>query len=232
MAGAPTPTTTLTASGSVRVDATTDAGGLARFAAVPAGAYTLTVVPPNGMSQVAMPARIPITIPVGGLTSTVAVPGPVALSGRLLPSAGTPGMRVVARDQTDVLPVDPIAATVDASGSYSLSLPPSRVYRLEADPLGVAGFARTILGTIALGSQDLAAPDFQMGIGVALAGTLTGPSPDPQQTAPMAMGGALIQVFCPSVSPTCPAPDQPVAEVATRADGTFLVFVPAALLQP
>jgi hypothetical protein len=224
------PVIKLSASGIVRVDATTGTTGLARFSAVPVGSYTVTIVPPDGMSALAMPTRASVVVAAGGLSSTLALAAPVALSGRLLPVAQTAHMRVVALEQTSGIPAPPVATTVDDSGTYRLDLPPGRTYRLEADPLGIASFARTVLGTVALGGQDQAAPDFQVGAGVALTGTVIGPPSDPQQLGPVAMGGALIQIFCSSLSATCPAPDQPVAEVATRADGTFRVFVPAALL--
>jgi hypothetical protein len=224
-----TPVLKLSASGIVRVDATTGTTGLARFSAVPVGSYTVTIIPPDG-SGLAMPTRASVVVAAGGLSSTLSLAAPVALSGRLLPVAGTAHMRVVALEQTSGIPVPPVAATVDDSGTYRLDLPPGRTYRLEADPLGIAGFARTVLGTVALGVQDQAAPDFQVAAGVALTGIVSGPPSDPQQLGPVAMGGALIQIFCSSLSAICPAPDQPVAEVATRADGTFRVFVPAALL--
>jgi hypothetical protein len=224
------PVIKLSASGIVRVDATTGTTGLARFSAVPVGSYTVTIVPPDGMSGLAMPTRTSVVVAAGGLSSTLSLAGPVVLSGRLLPVDQTAHMRVVAVDQSSGIPAPPVATTVDDSGTYQLDLPPGRTYQLEADPLGVANFARTVLGTVALGGQDQAAPDFQVATGVAITGTVSGPPADPQQVGPVAMGGALIQIFCSSLSATCPAPDQPVAEVATRADGTFRVFVPAALL--
>jgi len=224
------PVIKLSASGIVRVDATTGTTGLARFSAVPVGSYTVTIVPPDGMSGLAMPTRASVVVAAGGLSSTLSLAAPVMLSGRLLPVAATAHMRVVAVDQTSGIPAPPVATTVDDSGNYQLDLPPGRTYQLEADPLGVASFARTVLGTVALGGQDQAAPDFQVAAGVAITGTVSGPPADPQQLGPVAMGGALIQIFCSSLSAACPAPDQPVAEVATRADGTFRVFVPAALL--
>jgi hypothetical protein len=224
------PVIKLSASGIVRVDATTGTTGLARFSAVPVGTYTVTIVPPDGMSALAMPTRASVVVAAGGLSSTLSLAAPVVLSGRLLPVAETARMRVVALDQTSGIPAPPVATTVDDSGNYRLALPPGRTYQLEADPLGIANFARTVFGMVALGGQDQAAPDFQVAAGVAISGTVSGPPSDPQQLGPVAMGGALIQIFCSSLSAACPAPDQPVAEVATRADGTFRVFVPAALL--
>jgi hypothetical protein len=215
---------TVSASGAVHAHALADGNGVARFAAVPLGPYTITILAPQG----SVPTRTPLVVLGGGVSRSIALAPPVVLSGRLLPAGQSAGIHVLARDSSGIDGTPIFTAIVDTAGHYQLTVTQGRTYQLEADPSGIAGFARTVLGTVNVGAQDQGAPDFAADVGIVFNGVVNGmPSSGGYSTA----GGAVVQAFCPGLSTTCPAPDRPIAEAVTRSDGTFRLVLPSTLVQ-
>ncbi|MES1172420.1 MAG: hypothetical protein ABUL77_04210 [Bacteroidota bacterium] len=219
---------TVPAKGSVRAELVADASGLARFPNLPVGSYKVTVVPPPALSGAALTTRI-VTLTASGYAGMLPLAQPVTLSGKLLPAAGTKGVRVIARDQSSGIAADVVTAIASDGGAYSLSVPPGRTYQLTADPPSGLMLARTILAAVKVDAIDTSAPTFTVPAGVTFNGTVTAPRDDADHAVPLA--GALVQVFCIGVSPSCLDPRTPVAEALSSATGTFRVLLPAAKMR-
>jgi hypothetical protein len=224
IAGAGTAATTLAAVGSVRIDANADDTGLARFPNLPVGRYNVTVVPRSTTSGAAL-TTTRLTLSAGGFAGTMNLSPKVALGGTLRSAAGViHGVRVIASDQSTGIVAEVATATADDRGAYTLSVAPARTYQLVADPPAASGLARTVLGTVVVGPGNTIAPNFAVATAMQFAGTV--------RSAGRAIGGAAVQVFCPSVSPACLDPTAPVAEAITATDGTFRVLLPRSAVGP
>src|SRR5450432_206513 len=149
------PTTSLMARGSVRIDVITDPSGLASFPSLPLGAYQVTVVPPASLPDAAL-TTTSVSLTAAGFAGTIPLARHVRLSGTLLPLATTIGMRVIARDQSPGLVAPLGSAIVGDQGQYSLDVAPGRLYRLVAEPLAGSAMARTVLGDKQGSSLDTA----------------------------------------------------------------------------
>lgn len=218
----PAPLQTLTATGRVWADTTTDASGVARFAALPPGTYRLTVVPPANVSAATL-TTIPFVKVEGEQRATVSMASPVQLVAMVGPLPDSAGARVVARDLGTGLIADESAGTVGPDGTVTLSVAPNRSYRVVAEPIRGRGLARTVLA----------------------ASLTSGRGPEPTMLAPMTIArgrtftltawsddrpvaGAAVQVFCVPQATGCVVPDVAMAEAVTGAAGTFSVVLPVA----
>jgi hypothetical protein len=219
VAGAGAAATTLATVGSVRLDVNADDTGLARFPNLPIGRYKVTVVPRISMSGTAL-TTTPVTLTAAGFAGTINLSTKVALGGTVRSGAAgsIAGVRIIASDQSTGIVAEDASAVAGDRGAYTLSVAPSRSYRLVADPPAASGLARTVLGTVTVDTGDTIAPDFVVAPAVQFAGTV--------RSAGRAIGGASVQVFCPTVSPACLDPNSPVAEAVTLNDGSFRVLLP------
>lgn len=210
----------LTASGSVRLDAVTNAVGVAAFPAVPTGTYRVIAAPPTG-STAGVLTTTTLTKTAAAQSVPISFVAAVTLTGTLAPATPATvvaGARVYARDTGTGLVADDSVATTDGTGKFSLRVAPFRTYSVVAEQVRGA-FARTVLGPpVPVGGdavQTLATtrirPAKPYALQVAGAGTLA---------------GIVVQAFCVASSTSCLDPDLPLAETLTAPDGSFTLLLP------
>ena len=214
-------TVTLRASGSVDVEAVTDASGVAAFGSLPVGGLQLTVIPAavaGGGAPTAAITSATVTLPPGGLVQTVALTQKVIMTGLLLPVPDSVGARVTAVDRSLTAAGTVATATVDAFGSYSLLVDPGRGYQLFVDPAPGVPRARSVLGVFISGSGTTTLRTQILPVGHLVQGTV------------MANGAAVpaarVQAFCPVWSQRCSDPTFSLADAVTDRDGRFELRVP------
>ncbi len=213
---------TLRATGSTDVELVTDASGTAVFSALPMGSYNITIIP---ASVAGAPAAgtlaitsTTVTLAAGGLTRNVTLSTKSTLNGTLLPLPDSPGAQVTAIDRSVTAPGTVVSAIVAADGTYQLFVDPGRSYELLAQPRAGALVGRMVLAS----SVSDATPTI---------GTVTLPAVHPVHgtvtvSAGGTVGGALVQVFCPSTSTKCLDATFSLAEALTRADGSYDLALP------
>jgi hypothetical protein len=208
------------ATGSVRLEATTNAGGFASFPRAPTTRYHVTALPPLGANGFA--------ITEGTLDASDANPHKLALAAAvpltasLSPPALAAGLKVVAVD-TSPSPGEPLTTTVDTQGRFTLPASPGRMYRLYTEPAPDKRLPRLLLGLAKGGGGPLA---LTLPGTVAVLGRIT--------NGLVAVPGAVIEVFCTGPTPDClgdqagPNADaaRPVNETVTDADGRYQLYVP------
>jgi hypothetical protein len=215
--------TPMTATGFVRVEAPTDAGGMASFPALPAATYSATLIPADSGAALTV-TPLDLASATGAVARMVRLGRKLDVRGRLLPVELGGGATVVAVDPT-ADPARPLpAALADEAGMYRLSLDPGRPYRLFVEPIPARGLARIPLGLVA-GDADIPASDHRLPTGVSITGVVT--------RAAARLGGALVQAYCVDGSADCKDPTtkdtegiRPTAETVSDADGTFRLVVP------
>lgn len=212
----------LPASGFLRLETLTGAGGIASFASVPAGRYRAFAMPPDYAPDVTMStARIEAG---AAQAQRIALARPVALTGRVSPAALARGLRVVALDADLNSPVESVSSTVDEAGQFGMLVAPGRSYRVQIEPAQERKLPRLFLGAITVGG-DTTLGTINIAEGVTFLGTVT-----VEQTV---VPGSVIQVYCTGLPPDCvdPAAPQadaarPVGETVTDASGRFQIHLP------
>jgi len=106
---------------------------------------------------------------------------------------------------------------VATDGTYRLYVDPGRNYELLAQPPAGSLRGRAVLAASASAATSPVA-DAMLPVAYPVSGTVT--------AGTSAVGGALVQAFCPSTSPMCRDATFPLAEAITRADGTFRLMLP------
>jgi hypothetical protein len=216
-ASAPVP-----ASGFLRLESMTGAGGVASFAGVPSGRYLAIAIPPDGATGLAVTSAL---VEAGSAqTQRIALTRPVTVSGKVFPAVLSAGLRVIALDTETHSPGDLVSTTVDIDGQFVLALPADRSYRLQIEPAQERRLPRLFLGEVtATGNTIL--PDVIIAEGVTFIGTVT----VEQSVVP----GAVVQVYCTGLPPDCVDPlapetdaARPVGETVTGPDGRFQVHLP------
>jgi hypothetical protein len=137
----------------------------------------------------------------------------------LLPQTDSPGTQVTAIDQTVTAPGTVVSATVDANGMYQLFVDPGRNYELRAQPPAGSLRGRAVL------SSSVSAATSPMAVATLPVAHLVSGTVMTETAAPV--GGALVQAFCLSTSPSCLDPAFPLAEAITRDSGAFQLMLPA-----
>jgi hypothetical protein len=212
----------LDGTGLIRVEAVTDARGIAHFSELPAALYTVTLLPAGGGAVTTAP--LDLGQATGQVARMVRLGRPLDVAGRLVPASLGAGATVVAVDP-GADPARPVpAAIADPSGVYRLAVDPGRQYRLFVEPSPARGLARIALGAVA-GDADVPLADHRLPAGVAITGTAT--------VDGVAAGGILVQAYCLGEPPDCKGPAspttesmRPVAEAVTDRDGSFRLVVP------
>jgi len=213
---------TLPAIGNTDVEVLTDANSTAAFAALPLGAYVVTVVP--AATSAAPTARTPaittttLTLTSAVRSSDVMLSGKSTLNGTLLPISDSPGTQVTAIDRSATAPGTAVSATVGTDGKYQLFIDPGRNYELLAQPPAGVLRGRVILAS-SVSEVTPTLPTVTLPIVHPASGTILGANG-------AGAGGVLMQVFCPSTSTKCLDATFPLAETLTRADGSFLLLLP------
>jgi len=213
----------LHATGSTDVEVATDATGTAVFAALPVGAYVVTIVPastagtPSANTQAITTTRV--TLPTGGFTSAVTLSTKSTLTGVLLPISDSPGTQVTAIDRDVTAPGPVVSAIVAADGTYQLFVDPGRSYELLAQPPAGVQRGRAIVAS-SVSDAVPAIPSATLPIVHPAHGTVTGADDG------VAIGGVLMQAFCVSTSTKCLDATFPLAEALTRSDGSFDLLLP------
>jgi hypothetical protein len=211
-----------TATGFLRMDATTGAGGVASFVGVPVGRYHAYAVPPAEATDVAVTVG---RIDAGAAQpQRIALARPVQVSGRVLPATLSAGLRIIALDTDSGSPGESASATLDNEGRYILRLAPGRTFRLQIEPAQERNLPRLFLGAVTA-NADTILPDVTGAAGITFVGTVA-----VEQTL---VPGAVVQVYCTGLPPDCvdpTAPDtdaaRPVGETVTGQDGRFQVHLP------
>ncbi|HET6281852.1 MAG TPA: carboxypeptidase-like regulatory domain-containing protein, partial [Polyangia bacterium] len=206
----------LPATGAVKVEATSTAAGTATFPALPTGPYLVTVIPPAQTGTLmAATTTASVDVPAADLTRAIRLARKVKLSGTLLPSALTAGVRITAIDDDTRAST---TATAAAGGRYELLLDPGRSYRLWAQPTPAQVLGRAGLGGFTAGSADGVIPDRTVPRGIVFDGhVMIGGSP---------VTGALIQAFCLGSSTACLDPNLSVADAVSGVSGEFRLTLP------
>ena len=215
-------TSTLGATGYLRMDADTAANGVATFTAVPIGRYHAYAVPPAEATDVAVTAGL---VEAGAAQpQRIALARPVRISGRLLPVNLSAGLRLVALDTDSGSPGEAASATLDAEGRYNLRLAPGRSFRLQIEPSPERNLPRLFLGAVTA-NADITLAEVTGTAGITFVGAVT-----VEQTL---VPGAVVQVYCTGLPPDCVDPDapdtdaaRPVSETVTTQDGRFQVHLP------
>jgi hypothetical protein len=218
----PTGTTvTLHATGKTDVEVATDSTGTAAFTALPIGTYTVTVIPvPTAAALSASSLAITSTtvlLATGGFTRDVMLSKKSTLTGTLLPVADSPGAQITAIDHSVPAAGTVVTATVGASGIYQLFVDPGRSYEVLAAPAPSSTRGRAMLWA-AVSDNHPALDPATLPVGHAVHGQVTF-----QGTA---VGGTLVQAFCPVSSSRCLDATFPLAETIARSDGKFDLILP------
>jgi hypothetical protein len=208
--------------GTTDVEVATDTTGAATFTALPVGAYTITVIPAsNGTAPTASSlatTTAAVTLGSGGLTSNVTLSMKSTLTGMLLPLSDSPGTQIIAIDRGVTASGTVVSATVAADGTYQLFVDPGRSYELLAQPPPTSARGRAVLAlSVSDATPTLATATLPMGH--AVHGTVTA-------ALGGALGGTLVQAFCPTTSSRCLDGSLPLAETLARFDGTFDLILP------
>jgi hypothetical protein len=211
------------ASGFLRREAYTEAGGIASFNSVPAGRYRVFAIPGAEAVDVALTAAS-VTMPGGQASPRITLARPVPVIGKLTPPAMTAGLRVVALDTEDNAPGESVTTTVDEAGQFTLLLAPGRNYRLQVEPAQERKVPRLFLGPVTANAATTL-PEVAVTAGVTFVGSVT----IEQSQVP----GAVVQVYCTGLPPDCVDPTapqtdaaRPVGETVTGTDGRFQVHLP------
>jgi hypothetical protein len=219
----------ITASGFVRVDATTDAGGLATIPALPRALYRVTLAPTEDGSSDAV-TTVPLDLgPDTPVSRTVKLTRKVMVSGRLGPVTSAAGATVVAIDDGADLGGGIMSRTVGADGRWDLRLDPGRPFRIYLEPQPARGLPRVLLARLVAPDRDQALEDRTVPRGLGASGLVT--LDDGTRKAPVA--GAVVQVFCIGGPPDCvvataPATDlsRPLFEAVSGPDGSYRLMLP------
>jgi hypothetical protein len=214
--------TTLGATGYLRLDVDAAANGVATFTGVPIGRYHVYAVPPLESTDVAVTEG---RVEVGTAEpQRIALARPVRISGRVLPVNLSAGLRIIALDTDSGSPGESASAILDAEGRYDLRLAPGRSFRLQIEPAPERNLPRLFLGAVTA-NADTVLPDVTGTAGITFVGSVT-----VERTL---VPGAVVQVYCTGLPPDCVDPDapdtdaaRPVSETVTTQDGRFQVHLP------
>jgi hypothetical protein len=225
--GGPSDGQVFAARGVVHRTATTDNGGVAAFTGLPRGHYVVTAVPPVSSAD---------GVTVSAVDLSQAPPaGPLALAAKVVVTGQitnpVDGMRILIIDDLPlpehVFPPAPLAT----DGSYTLTLDPSRRYRLIADPPGGTPASRVPLGEVTTVTAAMALGARALPPMLTVQGTA---APYGQSlTPPVQVAGAVVQMFCVGTGPDCldfndPSARQPppLYETTVDATGAFRLYAP------
>jgi hypothetical protein len=206
----------LPASGSTDVEVASDATGTATFPPLPIGGYDVTIIPPAAASPAAITSTS-LTLARGGLAPSVTLARKVLLTGMLLPASDSAGALVTAVDRSVTAAGAVTSTTVAADGSYTLSVDPGRGYELLVEPAAGVLRGRTVLTILSSNGTTVVSPR-TLPVGHLVGGRVT--------AAGNAVAGALIQVFCQSISSQCLDPTFSLTDAISGADGTFNLLLP------
>jgi hypothetical protein len=215
------------ASGSVRLQGTTDANGAIVFANLPKVVYDLTLTPPSNLAGAALTST---SIDLGGATAsstrTLLLGRKVKLSGRLLPADAANGAKLVASDTgADVL-ASIISTPVAGDGSYAFLADPGRTYRISVEPAAGKNLPTRIpLYGVTTTDQDAQLADRTLPSGLAVSGIV--------RFSGIPVGGAIVQAYCEqSTIAGCVDPDSfsatlppPLVEFTTLPDGSYRFYL-------
>ncbi|HET6149281.1 MAG TPA: hypothetical protein VFH68_17215 [Polyangia bacterium] len=214
----------LPALGSTDVELTTNASGRVVFAALPVGAYDVTIVPPATPAPTggAAPAitEVALTVAVGGPVQMVTLARKGLLAGTLLPLSDSVGARVTAIDKSIAAPGTVVSATVAADGSYTISVDPGRAYQLLAEPASGTTRGRAVLETVRSAAGTTPVSPHTLPLVHVVPGVVTSGPAGP------GVGGVLLQAFCVAASTRCLDPTLPLADAISAGNGSFELRLP------
>lgn len=214
----------------------TDATGTVSFANLPRGNYEATLLPPRATGFARTSSSLVVDQP--SVTASLRLASNVKINGILQPAAGAAGAVLQAYD-VDAPTEAPVVATVGNDGSYVLSVPPYRTYRVRVIPTMTSGFPVAPLATVGVQGADMTMPPRNIPSATRIKGNVTGTTG--------AVAGSIVQIFCLGNDKDCICPQQasssacpadanlvtavPLAEVFTDANGRFslLAVDPASL---
>jgi len=215
------------ASGSMRLEGTTDANGSIVLSSIPKIAYRLTLIPPGDLAGAAIfTGSIDLSLAPASITRTLNLGHKVKLSGHLLPADAASGARLVATDTgTDVL-VSIISTQVASDGSYQFLADPGRTYRFSVEPAaGKKLPARIPLYGVTTTDQDAQLANRTLPSGLKVSGVVS--------FSGLPVGGAIVQAYCEQqgiagcldpTNPSGPLPP-PLVEFATLPDGSYSFYL-------
>ena len=214
----------IAAVGALRAEARTDSAGSASLARLPYGRYRALITPPATVTDAATTVAT-IEVKAAATPVTVTLARPVKLTGRLLPTALSAGLKLLAIESDGASPGEALSATADDEGRFSLPVAPGRSYRLQIEPDQQRKLPRLFLGPHTAGMTDTAYGEVTLFPGVPIVGRLTdGAGPVPN---------AVVQIFCTGAPPDCmdeKSPQlesaRPLAETRANASGDFEVYLP------
>ncbi|HEX2660267.1 MAG TPA: hypothetical protein VHU40_18420, partial [Polyangia bacterium] len=210
--------TNVSAMGSNNAELVTDGQGQARFAALPAGTYDVTITPPSGLAPAAITGIAGLKLTSTGLSRTVTLAQKVNLTGTLGPLPASQGVSITAIDTTSDASGSTATAVSGSDGAFTLSVDPSRTYELILQPRPDQALGRMVMRDVMVGATGAALGTITLPASVVVTGNvMNGGKPVP---------GAFVQVFCVSSSASCADPTISLGDVTTASDGSFQVVLP------
>jgi hypothetical protein len=209
------PDVSLGATGSARADGVTDASGVAHLGLLPAGAYRVTVAPPEGASLAVTSADV--VLPAKALSTKVDLGPLVTLAGTLKGDDAPAGWRISAVDLGTLAPATMPEIAVGSDGRYALQVSPGRPYELVVETVTDKRARSFVLSTGATGPSTTL--DGLVPGALTWRGTVVG--------GDGVVAGTLVEVFCVSASsPSCLDPSRPVAQGVSQVDGSLTLSLP------
>lgn len=216
------------ASGSLRLDATTNESGVVTFGAIPKAGYHLVLVPPDELADAAITtADLDLTGVSNEEPRIFQLTRKAKLTGNISPKASSAGGRLLAIDTgTDILG-NTLSSSIDSEGNYTLMADPGRTYRLSVEPAPRKNLpSRIPLYGVTATSQSMRQVDRWLPTGLKVSGSV--------KFGGKNVSGAIVQVYCQQsgmdgcMDPKNPTPDLPlpVVETATQADGSYIYYLP------
>jgi hypothetical protein len=215
------PPVTLAASARIRLEATVGAGGAVSLPRLPRARYRATLFAARAAAPASITVR-DIDATGGDVDAAMTIAPPVTISGMLGSAAAD--AQVLAIDEEARLALAPQAAgtfftAVGAGGLFSLSVNPSRVYRVTVDPPPGGLFARMLLPPLTVAAAPVTLPTGRLPPGLLWGGRVIDPLLQP-------VPGVAVSAHCVAGNGGCVDPDSPVAEAVTAGDGSFRLVLP------
>ena len=206
------------AMGSNNAELVSDAQGQARFTALPAGTYDVTITPPARLGSAATTSLSGLKVTSSGLSRTVTLAQKVSLTGKLAPMPASQGTSITAIDTSSDAAGSTATAVADSNGMFTLSIDPNRTYELIMQPRLDQALGRRAMRDVIVGATGTALGSITLPAAVSVTGNvMSGGKP---------VAGAFVQVFCVSSSASCVDPTISLGEVTTSSDGSFQVVLP------
>lgn len=210
------------ARGRVEIQGTTSAAGAIRFANVPDGVSYDVLLSPGVLGANAATTTIALSVPVGGVETTIRLAAQGQVRGKLLPSSGKPidwsQTNVVAYDRNSDSPEAAVGVTVGTDGTFSIGVSPGRPYVLVAIPPVSSGYARTFVGP-----GPLQASEFTIRQKVQESMDWVATVMDQAQVG---VPRVALQVFCGAIAPGCIDSKIALAETTSGEGGVFHFNLP------